>query len=71
MYYYIKLRKKGTPSLKALRENGKIVVFDKFEIAKGHAANTKDFVYKIISLARHPMHKQSPIYGKRYQKMGW
>ena len=71
MYYYIKLRKKGTPSWKALRENGKIVVFDKFEIAKGQTTNSKDFEYKIISLTHHPTNKQSPIQGKKYLKMGW
>ena len=71
MYYYIKLRKKGTAEWKALREDGRILVFNSLDAAKKHLENLQEHVCKIISIPCHPMHKRSPIYGKRYKKIGW
>lgn len=71
MFCYIKIREKGTLNWRALREDGKILVFNKCKTAKKYAGNLSDFVYEIISFPYHPMHKKSPIYGKKYTKVEW
>ncbi len=71
MFYYVKARKKGTPNSRAMREEGKILVFSKPESAKEHADKMTDFKCMVVPLSRHPAHKQSPLYGKRYAKAGW
>lgn len=71
MFYYLKLRKKGTLNWKALREDGKILVFNKYETAKRYTDDLGDYVCEIITISCHPMHKQSPIYRRKYKKVGW
>lgn len=67
MYYYIRLRGKGTLNWKAFRENGKIVVFENNENAKGYASSLKDKVCKIISIQGHPSNRISMLHGKKYR----
>ena len=69
MYYYIKIREKGNLIWKVLREDGKILVFNKYETVKEYAKGLNKFISQIVSIPYHPMHKRSPIYGKRYTKM--
>ena len=70
MFYYIRKRSKGIFNWKALREDSKIVVFDKYEAAKKYADSLTDSVSKIVKLLYHPAHKLSPIYWKKYRKIG-
>ncbi|MBW2984275.1 hypothetical protein KY361_04120 [Candidatus Woesearchaeota archaeon] len=71
MFCYIKARKKGTLDWKAVREDGRIMVFDRYEPARSYADSMQDSVCKIVKLLYHPMDKRSPIYRKRYKKSGW
>ena len=66
MYFYVKVRKIGTFVWKALREQNKILIFKKYELAKKHVQAMENTVYKIVSLEVHPSNKQSSIYGKKY-----
>ena len=70
MLYYIKLKKLGSANWKALREDGKILVFNNLDKAKDMTNNTNT-IPKIISISYHPAHKRSSIYGKKYKKIGW
>lgn len=70
MFCYIKIRKKGNLIWKALRENGKILVFNRHETAKKYA-DSPEHISEIIPLPYHPMHKKSPIYRKKYKKVEW
>lgn len=71
MFYYTRLRKKGTTDWKAMREDGRILVFKSHDSAKKHTEALTDFTCKIITIPFHPAHKGSPIYGKKYKKIGW
>jgi len=71
MYYYLKFRKKGTLDWKALRENGRILVFNRYESVKKYAENIQNFILKIVDFSCHPSDKKSPIYGKKYIKINW
>ncbi len=71
MFHYIRIRKKGNLIWKALREEGKILVFDRYENAKKHADKLNDFVFEIISTSYHPSHKKSQIYRKKYKRSDW
>ncbi len=71
MFNYIKIRKKGTLNWKALRKNGKILVFDSVENGRAYINNYEDYVCKIIPIICHPTNRKSPIHGKPYEKIGW
>lgn len=71
MYHYVKTRKKGILDWRILREDGKILVFKDYETAKGYVKDSEGTVSKIMPLNCHPMHKISPIHGKKYRKVGW
>jgi len=71
MYYFVKTRKKGTLDWKVLREDGRILVFNRYENVKKYADGLKDFVFNIIFLSYNPSHRRSPIYRKKYKKVEW
>jgi len=71
MFYYIHLRKAGKLNWKAFREDGKILVFNKYEVAKKYADQLNGFVCKIMSINYYPAHRKSHLHGKKYKKIGW
>ena len=71
MYYYIKIRKKGNLIWKALREEGKILVFNRLENVKKYLDNLKDYICEIVPISYHPPHRKGPIHGKKYKKVEW
>jgi hypothetical protein len=71
MFYYIRIRKKGSLNWKAAREERKMLVFNNLENAKKYSEELKDYVCKIVSLPYHPAHKRGSLYGKKYKKIGW
>ena len=71
MFNYIKIRKKGSLNWKALREDGKILVFNRYENVQKYTNNLSGYVCQIMPIPYHPSHKKSPIYRKRYKKMEW
>lgn len=71
MFYYIKIRKKGKLIWKALREDGKMLVFNRYENANKCSDGLKDYLCKIIPMQYHPSHKKSQIYRKKYKKVEW
>lgn len=59
MYYYVRLRKRGTLQTRALRENGKVLVFTSPETAK--KATPQDYEGTLVHFDEHPRNKASPI----------
>lgn len=71
MFYYIKIRKKGNLSWKAVREDGRILVFNNLQAAKARAKESADSICNIIAFQDHPSGKGNPIYHKKYLKKDW
>ncbi len=67
MYFYIKIRKLGTITWKAVRDENKILIFKKYELAKKYALGIENTVYKIVTMEVHPSNRQSCLYGKKYK----
>ena len=62
---------KGNIAAFSFREDGKILVFNKYEVAKKYADQLNGFVCKIMSINYYPAHRKSHLHGKKYKKIGW
>lgn len=71
MFYYIKIREKGNLIWKVLREEGRILVFNRYENAKKYSDNLQDHICEVIPITYHPSNKKGPIYRKKYKKVEW
>lgn len=67
MFYYI--RKKLVGKSKAVRDNGKILVFTNDTKAKEHIKNFSKKEYELKHTKFHPSNSRSSIYGKKYKVM--
>jgi len=71
MFYYIKIKPKSGFRYKALRENGKILVFNAETDIKTHMKNLPDMDYKVKHILHHPLDRKSQLHKRKIEKVGW